>query len=1024
MLPQYRRLLLQHPVSFTSLNGRTIIDQEIITYLPTEFCMNATMSWKLTTFTGKAFNAILGQNLLRPLGAMINMSNDCLTINNNRIEFLKMCPYGENEIFQLESLNLAGEVFDRLYNGLNKEEKLALDEILSTFGDLIFTEGQVLGNTDIIRHEIRTTTDRPIYTRMYRYPHVHEKEICDQIGDMLRQGIINESKSPYNSPLWIVPKKMDSTGQRKWRIVIDYRGLNSITVDDKFPIPNIENILDKLGRAQYFSTIDLAKGFHQILLKEEDRSKTAFSTPYGHYEFARMPFGLKNAPATFQRLINSVLRDLINKICVVYLDDILIFSTSFQEHICNIKTVFRKLREANLKVQINKCKFFARETLYLGHILTTDGVKPDPTKIDTILGLKIPTTIKGIKSFLGITGYYRKFIRDFSKVAYPIIKYLKKNTKLNVNDPNYIIAFEKLKRIITEAPVLKYPDFHRSFQLTTDASLNSLGAVLQQNGHPICFASRTLNDHERNYSATERELLAIVWATNYFRPYLYGVKFEILSDHQPLKWLFVKSQCRELNPRLHRWLLKLSEFNLTVNYIKGKDNQVADFLSRIDNDSGEINVLGNNEDDSLYNNIDNDMDTIHSQEEDLHDHIGILDTIVNRFRTQIILTDNKTTEFELKNGNRKIYLNSEDLRSNFDIILVRNITKGKVGIFTELTDYQYNILQKRIIELFKERTDLKFVRCSYYARELSSEDEAYGQIDHYHRNETGHSGINENYEGLKKLIYYPNLRILVQKYVNNCDVCNSAKFDRNPVREKFRQTQTPTDIKQVVHMDVYTNSKFNFLTFIDKFSKFATAYYLEDRTNQTIIEKLMLYKSQKGHFDKLVTDNEFRAINIREYLRNEGIELHLVKPNNHTGNADVERLHSTISEKIRVLTVENRHMNIKEKMSKSIEYYNNSFHSVIGEKPINVEYGKCDKVKIHGTMKSYKQKRIERRNETREDYQDQRNIGYIKNYRALRHKEQPKFRRSELQNIHSSNIKRPKKFEGIVNIRDFVEPNI
>lgn len=206
-------------------------------------------------------------------------------------------------------------------------------------------------------------------------------------------------------------KKMDNSGEKKWRIVIDYRKLNEITVDDKFPIPNIDNILDKLGRAQYFSTIDLAKGFHQILLKEEDRSKTAFSTPYGHYEYVRMPLGLKNAPATFQRLINYVLRDLINKICVVYLDDILVFSTSLQEHVSNIERVFRKLREANLRIQINKCKFFAKETLYLGHILTTEGVKPNPEKIDTILKLKLPTSVKGIKSFLSMTGYYRKFIR-------------------------------------------------------------------------------------------------------------------------------------------------------------------------------------------------------------------------------------------------------------------------------------------------------------------------------------------------------------------------------------------------------------------------------------------------------------------------------------------------------------------------------------------------------------------------------------------------------------------------------------
>lgn len=186
----------------------------------------------------------------------------------------------------------------------------------------------------------------------------------------------------------------------------------------------------------------MAKGFHQILVKPEDRCKTAFSTPYGHYEFVRMPFGLKNAPATFQRLINRVLRDFINKICVVYLDDILIFSTSFEEHISNINSIFKKLREANLKIQINKCTFFAKETMYLGHLLTTSGVKPNPSKIETILKLKLPQNIKGIKSFLSMAGFYRKFIKDFSKVAFPMIKYLR--TGVRVNDSNYINSFEKI----------------------------------------------------------------------------------------------------------------------------------------------------------------------------------------------------------------------------------------------------------------------------------------------------------------------------------------------------------------------------------------------------------------------------------------------------------------------------------------------------------------------------------------------------------------------------------------------------
>lgn len=315
---------------------------------------------------------------------------------------------------------------------------------------------------------------------------------------MLEQGIITESNSPYNSPLWIVPKKKDASGQPKWRIVIDYRKLNEVTVSDKFPIPNIEGILDKLGKSQYFSTLDLAKGFHQILVKPEDRKKTAFSTPLGHFEYVRMPFGLKNAPSTFQRLMNSILREFINKICVVYMDDILVFSTSLEEHISNLKIIFGTLKKSGLKLQIDKCNFLNKETEYLGHILTPQGVKPNPEKITVIQNLKLPTTQKQIKSFLGITGFYRKFIKDYAKIALPILKYSKKNTKVNAHDPNYIASFEKLKSLITDYPILKYPNFNRRFKLITDASNFALGAVLTQDGHPVCYASRTLNDHEKN----------------------------------------------------------------------------------------------------------------------------------------------------------------------------------------------------------------------------------------------------------------------------------------------------------------------------------------------------------------------------------------------------------------------------------------------------------------------------------------------------------------------------------------------
>jgi hypothetical protein len=703
----------------------------------------------------------------------------------------------------------------------------------------------------------------------------------------------------------------------------------------------------------------------------------------------------------------------------------LIFSTSLEEHIQSIRKIFETLRKWNLKIQFDKCSFLAKETEYLGHILTPEGVKPNPNKIQNIINLKLPTTQKQIKSFLGITGYYRKFVKDYAKVAQPLLKYLKKGMRINTNDSNYIAAFEKLKRIITDHPVLKYPDFKKKFQLFTDASDYAIGAVLQQDNHPVCYASRTLNDHEKNYSITEKELLAIVWAVGYFRPYIYGVKFDLLTDHMPLKWLFAKTKGKEANLRLLRWVIKLAEFNINADYVKGKENNVADFLSRIDADNNEINVLEENveadlnSEISIANNVDeNDLDTIHSQEEDLNDHFPILDTVVNRFKTQIFLTNNKTKEFEKQNNNRKIYINSDDINNNLFDILRRYIKPGRIGIFTELNDHEYNLFQQKAIELFGNIPSIKFVRCSFKAREMNSENEAYKQIEKYHKYETGHTGINENYEGLKKLIFFPNLKTLIQKYINNCDTCNRVKYDRNPIKEKFKITETPKDIKEIIHMDIYTNSKNNFLTFIDRFSKFATAFYLNDRNNQTIIEKLREFKSQRGYFKKLIADNEFKSVNIKDFLKNENIKFHLVKSNNHTGNSDIERLHSTLGEKIRTLGIESKNLSINEKMSKAIEWYNNSYHSVTKEKPINVQDGNCDKKKIYENLLKEKLRIIEKRNKVRENYSDNRAEGYIKNYKSLRHKEEPKFIKSKLENVHSNNIKRKSKFLGDLDINN------
>jgi len=411
---------------------------------------------------------------------------------------------------------------------------------------------------------------------------------------MLRNKIIQTSVSQWNAPLLVVPKKADASGKPKLRVVVDFRKLNDLTIGDSFPLPNITEILDQLGNAKYFTTLDLASGYHQIPMAERDKQKTAFSTPYGHYEFNRMPFGLKNAPATFQRLMNSVLTGMQGLKCLVYLDDIVIYGASLEEHNKRLEEVLQRLRENNLKLQPDKCEFLRKETIYLGHIISENGISPDPSKLTAIKEFPTPRKVKDIQSFIGLAGYYRKFIADFSKVAKPLTKLTKKSEKFEWTAEQQN-AFETLKEKLMTAPVLKYPDFSEEFIVTTDASAYAIGAVLSQgkvgNDRPIAYASRVLSRAEQNYNTTEKELLAIVWAVKHFRPYVYGTKFKIVTDHKPLIWLF---NVNDPGSRLIRWRLKLEEYDYEIIHKAGRANSNADALSR--NVKGAASEIGEERD--------------------------------------------------------------------------------------------------------------------------------------------------------------------------------------------------------------------------------------------------------------------------------------------------------------------------------------------------------------------------------------------------------------------------------------------
>ena len=467
---------------------------------------------------------------------------------------------------------------------LNDNQRQQLQSVIHEYIDVYSLSGENFKQTDVVQHEINLEPDtKPFHQRLRVYSPALQQIIETEVNKMLHDKIIVKSNSPFASNLLLV-RKPDPTspGGIKNRVCVNFIQLNKLTIKDRYPLPNQEDIFRQIGSAKYFTTMDLMSGFWQIAIKPEHKHKTAFITTRGLYEFIVMPFGLCNAPSTFQRMMDKIILPEYRSFIQTYIDDIILFSKSFDDHLQHMKTLHKLLRKNKLTVKLSKCHFSQTSVKFLGHVLSQGEIKPNPEKIEAIKQWKQPNDVGAIRSFLGVVGWYRKFIPHFAEVAVPLVRLTRKNTKFIFNE-ECIKSFNILRDALMKAPILKQADSNKSYILETDASNVALGAVLLQKDdnddiHPIAYASKTMNPAQQNYSPSEKECLALIWALEHFNTYCEGHEYTCLTDHRALTYLVSNKESN--NHRITRWILRLQPYNLKVEYIKGTNNKTADLLSR------------------------------------------------------------------------------------------------------------------------------------------------------------------------------------------------------------------------------------------------------------------------------------------------------------------------------------------------------------------------------------------------------------------------------------------------------------
>ena len=750
-------------------------------------------------------------------------------------------------------------LYEKSTAGKNNYERNIVASLLNKYSDTFSRDEWDIGLTNLTEHSIDTGDASPVRQRPRRVPLAFAAEEKSAIDDLMKKGVIQKSTSPWSSPIVFVRKKSGAV-----RPCIDYRKVNALVKPDGFPLPRIQDCLDAVGGMTLFSSFDLTSGYFQIPLKKEDIPKTAFTCKYGLYEMTRMPFGLNNSSGTFQRTMELALQGLQWQTCLVYIDDIIVYGANFEEHMQRVDEVLCRVKQSGLKLKPDKCQLLQTEVVFLGHVVSGEGVRPDPSNITKVVNWPRPTNPKQVKQFVATGSYYRRFIKDFAKMARPLTELTKKDVKFAWTD-ECEHAFQKLKERLTSTDVMGYPlNDAGTFYLDVDASGVGIGGVLSQiqsgQERVLAYASRSLNKAERNYCVTERELLAVVYFVQYFRQYLLGRKFTVRSDHQALVWLF---SLKEPNGKIARWIEILAAFDFCVEYRPGKQQPHCDALSRCENprdcecnqvDMTEVIKCGpcrkckrraetmtlekpNQDYPATANNRQDVADTSEDIIREVDEPSTSRDAIDWRM-SGLTTTAEDMRKSQLEDEDIRLILESREQNAK---PLKEQIETGSPAMrhYYLLWD-NLKVVGGVLVKEFTKRDGTGAIGQVVIPRDLKKEvlKQMHGGIM------SGHMGTKKTKAKIGQRFYWFNMKEDIKVFIRQCDICARDKKPPRAPRAPMGSVRTgaPWDVLATDYLGPFpitNNGNRYILVLTDLFSKYVEVIPVPDLTAETCANKII-----------------------------------------------------------------------------------------------------------------------------------------------------------------------------------------